>query len=38
MERERFAKRLLRIFAEAGYRPSHLLTIPPGEDEATHGE
>ena len=31
MKRERFEARLLRIFAEAGYKPSQLLDITPEE-------
>lgn len=31
MKQERFEQRLLRIFAEAGYMPSQLLTITPEE-------
>lgn len=31
MKREHFEKRLLRIFAEAGYPPSRLLDISPEE-------
>lgn len=29
MKQERFEQRLLRIFAEAGYMPSQLMTITP---------
>ncbi len=31
MKHERFEQRLLRIFSEAGYAPSQLLTITPEE-------
>ena len=31
MKHERFEQRLLRIFSEAGYTPSQLLTITPEE-------
>ena len=31
MEHERFEQRLLRLFSEAGYAPSQLLTITPEE-------
>lgn len=31
MKRERFEARLLRIFAEAGYKPSQFLDITPEE-------
>ena len=31
MKRERFEKRLFRIFAEAGYSPIQILTVPPEE-------
>ena len=31
MKRERFEKRLFRIFAEAGYSPIQILTVTPEE-------
>ena len=31
MKRERFERRLFRIFAEAGYSPIHILTVTPEE-------
>ena len=31
MKRERFEKRLFRIFAEAGYSPVQILTVSPEE-------
>ena len=31
MKRERFEKRLFRIFAEAGYSPVQILTVTPEE-------
>lgn len=31
MKRERFEKRLFRIFEEAGYSPIHILTVTPEE-------
>lgn len=31
MKRERFGKRLFRIFAEAGYSPIQILTVTPEE-------
>ena len=31
MKKERFEQRLFRIFAEAGYSPVQILTVPPEE-------
>lgn len=31
MAREKFERRIVRIFREAGYSPSEILTIPPEE-------
>lgn len=31
MKRERFERRLFRIFAQAGYSPAHMLTVTPEE-------
>lgn len=38
MAREHFEQRLFRIFQEAGYLPSDLLTISPGRDGGGAGD